>query len=330
MEVKDNMLGIITGIHTKKPLAYRLLAYTFDGRVDNFKAHVVEEAKLAHILEQKNFYLTIAEVIREDGVRRLTGKTGSLSRFEKVTRDGQYPLVVVAEVRNDRNKILGYKVANRDCKIRSMTWDNLDKYCKDILASGGIPIQNAMYVQEKDGVKAHLRSYPGGEFLIEVHVRKKSDTARSIRVNEKKNEELLKRIDEFFSKEQAVEIKKGMSSKVNVKVYANRKFSPKQMKVLREGLEEGVNVKVFAHPDFAVEAMRVLKADMKYGADVRYYLNPKSAEQLMELGNGVISGIDITKYADPSIDAQEMAEVRLRLENNFWTDYKVERVGEWS
>lgn len=332
MEVKDNMLGVITGIQSKKPLVYRVLLYTYNGRVTGFKAQPVSEEKLIQTLGTKNLYLTNAEVIVEDGKPKLVGKTGGFERFNKVDKVGKTPLVIVAEIRSDRNKILGYKVANRDCNIRSISWQDLDRHCKEVINNGGIPIQNAMYVQEKDGVKSHLRSYPNGEFIVEVYVRNKSEHAQTVRVSEKKNEELLRKIEEFFTPEQAAEIKKGMDNKkVNVKVYANKKFSPDQMKVLRESMEEGVNAKVFAHPAFSVGSMRILKADLKYGADVRYYLNPKySPEQLMELGNGVISGIDITKYANPTIPAQEMSEIRLRLENNFWTDYKVERTGDWN
>lgn len=331
MEVMDNMIGVITGVHSKKPLVYRVLLYTFNGKAEGFKAQPVPEDKLIQVMRTKNLFITNGLLVKEDGQVKLVGRTGGFDRFYKITKDGKAPWVVISEIRSDRGRVLGYKVANRDCQIRSISWEQLDKHCKEVTNNGGIPLQNAIYVQEKDGMKSHLRSFPDSEFLVETYVRAKSEHAKSVRVNEKKNEELLKQIDEFFTPEQAAEIKKGMENKVNVKIFANRKYSPEQMRVLREGLEDKVNVKMFAHPAFSVDAMKVLRADLKYGADIKMYLNPKySAAQLLELGNGVISGIDIKKYDDPSIPAQEMAEIRLRLENNFWTDHKVERVGEWA
>ena len=204
------------------------------------------------------------------------------------------------------------------------------EYCRKVSNAGEVPIQNGQYVQESGGRQSFIRAYPGGEYIKEVVVRRRSKHVKPANVDQQRNEKAISRIEELFTPEQIKQLKLGKMNGVDIKVYGNNKLSAEQMEVIRKGLEDGINAKLYADPAYSVDAMRILRADMKYGVDVSYYLNPEySAEQLSELANGFISGVDVSVYADPKIPPQEMAEIRMRLENGIWREMDVENDTSW-
>ena len=69
---------------------------------------------------------------------------------------------------------------------------------------------------------------------------------------------------------------------------------------------------------------------MKYGVDVSYYLNPEyNLEQLRELGSGFIAGVDVSKYADPSLPVSKMIQIREELEREIWKEDTVNTDSSW-
>lgn len=318
------MQGIIVGIDrdNNKNRHFRVVAFEHKGSDWKFSKQRVEEKQLL-VAIQKGMVIVNAEV--KDG--KLKGRTGDFSRFEnKVNK----PLVIISEMVSKEGTILGFKIANGDGVVKNITNKELVAYCDRISKKGGIPVQNGMYVPEKDGQKAHIRCYPNGEYIKEEIVRKKSANAKPAQVNEEKNSKSISKLEEIFNSEQIKEIKLGKKNGVNIRIYGNAKLSAEQMKVIREGLEDGINAQLYADPEFSVDAMRILRADMKYGVDVSYYLNPQyNAEQLSELANGFISGVDVSAYADPKNDAQEMAEIRMRLEAKLWAEQNVKEDSSW-
>ena len=137
---------------------------------------------------------------------------------------------------------------------------------------------------------------------------------------------------------------------------AKSKFNKEQLEVLAEGRNAGVAYLHFAKPEIPAESMRELLklekagfnssylADPKYDTKVikfyriahenkinikafsgtdskgrRYIAHQFNIHQLSEIMIGIISGIKYRKYMNPKLSATEMAEIRIRLENNLWS-----------
>lgn len=320
------MKGVIVGIDTiNNEKVYRVIVFKQHGlnNWDLLKKMVVEK-ELIQAIKAKKLELINATV---DG-DKLKGTTGDLSRFNnKVNR----PLVILSEiVTDDTGDIVGYKVANYDGAVKNITAKELLAYCNRVTERGGIPIQNGQYVIDRKNDKHFIRSYPGGDYIREVLERKRSEHAKQVKVDKKKNEKVLSKLEEIFTPEQINELRLGKKHGVDIRIYANPRFTPEQMKVIREALQDKLNAKLFADPEYSVDAMKFLRAELRYGVDISLYASPKySLEQLSELSTGVISGVDISKYADPKLTPEQMAEIRIRLENNIWKDYDVKADKSW-
>ena len=317
------MKGAIIGIDKINGQAvYRVITMSYKNKAWKFSKKMVNEAELINAIK-KGFNIINAKV---DG-NRIKGSTGDLKRFNNNVNN---PLVILSELVDNNGTILGYKVATCEGTVKNIKQKELTAYCERISRKSGIPIQNGMYISEKDGQKAHIRSYPGGEYFKEVIERKKASNAKKPEINQEKTKSALERLEEIFSKEQIKELQKGRENKVNFKVYANPKLSAEQMAVIRGALEKGLNGSLIADPAYSIDAMKYLVSDMKYGVDVSYYLNPAySAEQLSVLGDGFISGVDVSKYADPKLTPEQMTEIRVRLENNIWKEHEVKAEDSW-
>ena len=318
------MQGLIIGTDGEGKLKqFRMLVFTHQGNEWKFTKQVANEKQLTEAISTNRVQVLNAKV--EKGA--IKGKTGDLSRFEgKVNK----PLVIISELVAEGQDVIGYKISNHEGNVKNITTKELIGYCNRMTKNGGIPIQNGMYVPDKDGQKAHIRCYPNGDYIKETIERNKSKNAQPATVNSTENAKSISKLEELFNKEQINELKVGKQAGVDIKIYGNNKLSAEQMKVIREGLQEGLNTKLFADPAYPVASMRMLRADLKYGVDVSYYLNPKyTPEQLSELSLGFISGVDVSKYADPKISAEEMTEIRMRLENNIWKEHSVAKDESW-
>lgn len=318
------MRGLIVGIDIVDGCKlYRVILFDYSNKNWKFNRQRVTEEQLIGALVQGKIRLTNAKV--EGG--KIKGTTGDLKRFQNRINK---PLVIISELVVDGRGVLGYKVANYEGTVKNVSRMDMLKLCDKVSKAGGIPLQNGQYVADTNEQRAHIRSYPGGDYIKEVIERTRSRHARPASVDTTRNTKALEKLEELFTPEQIRELMIGKKNGVNIKIYGNNKLSADQMRVIREALEEGLNAKLFADPDYSVDAMRILRADMKYGVDVSYYLNPKySAEQLSELATGYISGVDVDKYSDPNNTPEEMAEIRMRLENNIWKELEVDRDESW-
>lgn len=321
------MRGIVVGIDKEGAgKVYRVVVYERDSKSKGwrFKRQRVLENELINGISTNK--IVLENITVDKG--RIRGKTGDLSRFDNgVNR----PIVILSEIIVDGQGTVGYKTITYDGVVKNITLSKLLSYCHDVDRRGGIPIQNGMYVKEQGGIKAHIRCYPYGDYIVERLERKVSDYAKPVKLlKDSKSKQAMAKLEEMFNRDQIRELKLGRQNGVDIKVLANNKLSAGQMKIIRETLEEGLRAELFADPAYSIDAMRLLRSDMKFGIDVKCYMSPEySAEQLMELSVGCMSGVDISRYANPKNTPNEMSEIRIRLENNIWKELDVESDDTW-
>ena len=311
------MNGIIVGIDQGAAgKAYRVILYKRSDKGYEFERRIVSEPELVNAMLRNGLVIDNAEV----SGNKLKGKTGDLSRFN--TAKGFHPMVILAEIVAD-DVVIGYRVAKYDWMVSAVRIKEVMAYCARV-SNNGSPFQNAQYVPETNGSKAHLRSFPGHPFYRETLKRERSTIAKPANPDKKENQKQVSRLEELFNSAQIKQLKLGKEHGVNIKIFGNNKLSSDQMEQLRLALEDGVNAKAFADPAYSVQAMKALRINAKYGVDVTYFVNPKfNAEQVYELSTGYLSGVDITKYADPTISAKEMSKKRVELESQIWKDVEV-------
>ena len=325
-------IGIVVGIDNNgNKKAYRVLVATISPKQGEekqynwkFECKMMSETQVIQILLKKTKWLNIK---LENG--KIKGSSGDLKRFDNTQHR---PFVIISQIVNSDDKIIGYKIANYDGGVKSIPIKEMIAYGNRATKQGYIPIQNAIFVpaNNNDGKAAHFKSYPNSPFLEERVVTRKNEYADKRRVNTQTNAKTLNKLDEIYTKEQIKQLKLGKEHKVEIKTYANPSLSAEQMKVLREGLEQKVNVRPFAFPEYTVDAMRYYILDLKTGMDIRQYLNSKySIAQIAELSIAADEGLDISKMSNPDLTVRQMQERRIRLENNVFHDEDVKIDGSW-
>ena len=305
---------------------YRLLDMdinkTGDGQY-NWKFRALRETEES-IVKALRTNKSINATVNKQG--KLVGSPASLDRFK-----GSNSLVILSVIKTQDERIVGYKICSFNGSVKNIPIKELLAHCRRVTKQGGIPLQNAIYVAETDVRDEHIKSYPNQEFITEIMRVNKNKAARQKKVDTRKHAEALKssRLEDIYSKEQIRELRLGKTSGVDIKLFANPALSWEQMKVIREALERKIkNVRLIAFPEFDVQCMKFYVAELAGGVDIRNFLNPKyNLGQLGELSLAYELGLDLNKVGDGSV--QEMAENRMRLQNNFWSEVAVEKDGEW-
>lgn len=314
------MQGIIVGMQKENEIVqYRIILYAKNADGEwQYNQQVANEQALIKALNEGKIKLDNAAVSNK-GIK---GTTGELSRFEA---DGFNPMVVMSEILTD-GKTIGYKLATYTGKVTNVRLKDVLAYCARVNGKGA-PLQNAMYVAEKDGKTAHIRAYPGQKFMQENIERKRSTEAKPAVIDKASNAKQVSKIEELFTPAQVEQLRIGKSHGVDIKIFGNNKLSANQMKELRLALEDGVNAKAFADPAYSVPAMKALRINAKYGVDITYFVNPKyNAEQIFELSTGYLSGVDLTEFSDTSLSANDMAKKRIYLESKLWNEVEATKI----
>lgn len=324
-------LGIVVGIDSHgSQKAYRVLIATIAPKQGEekqynwkFECKLMPEAQVIQLLQKHVRWLNIK---LENGA--VKGSTGDLKRFDNPQHR---PFVIISQLINSDDKIIGYKIANYDGGVKSIPIKEMIAYGNRATKQGYIPIQNAIFIPASEENKAaHYKSYPNSPFIEERIITRKNQYADKRRVNTSNNGKTLSKLEEIYTPEQIKQLKLGKEHGVDIRIYANPNLEANKMKVLREGLEQKVNVRPFAFPDYTIEAMRYYILELKTGMDIRQYLNSKySIAQIAELSIAVSEGLDVSKMQDPELSVRQMQERRIRLENNVFHDEDVEMDGSW-
>lgn len=324
-----NQLGVVVGIDKDKigNSLYRVVVATVKQKAPKqydwgFECKIMSEQQvIAHIRNKTNWL----NIKLEDG--KIKGSAGALNRFDDKKHR---PFVIISQLVNDNDKLLGYRVASYEGTVKNVPLKEMLAFGNRITKAGSIPVQNAIFVSADGDKREHFKSYPNCNFLSEVIQTKRNEASDKRRVPLQRNEKTLSNLEEIYSKEQLVQLKLGREHGVDIRVYANPALKPNQMTVLREGLEQKLNVKPFAFPEYDYYAMRYYSDCLQNGIDIRQFLNPKyNIGQISELSLAVELGLDITKMCNPELKADEMAEIRERLERNIWKDELVKKDGSW-
>lgn len=260
---------------------------------------------------------------------KVVGKHASLNRFKENRR--MPAKVIISQIVDEKGAIKGYKVAGYDGSVQNIPLKQMIAYGKKMNEIGEVPVQNAIFIPETDGKKAHYKNYPESNFISELIPMKKNENKyaeKPTRVNYKENEKSLNRLEEIYTRSQIEQLRLGKNHGVDIRVFANPQLSSEQMKVLREALERKINVRILANPEFTPDAMAWYADDIKMGLDVKQYLNSKyKLSQIAELSLAAEQGLDISQMANVEYSSQQMAEIRVRMENQIW---KYEKVGNSS
>lgn len=322
--------SIIVGIDKNNDTkSYRVMLVQVNQKAEkqydwNFQCKMVTEPQMINYLTTGNKCLNAG--LSKDG-RSIKGTCGSFDRFDnRVNR----PYVILSQIQSTDGKTLGYKIANYDGGVKNISIKEMLAYGNRISKAGGVPVQNAIFVGADEDKKAHYKSYPDYNFLIEVLPTKENKHTEVKKVNVTENKKTLNKLDEIYSKEQIEQLKIGKSNGVDIRIYANPALSAEQMEILRKGLERKLNVRPLAFPYFKPNPMRYYIEELACGSDIRKYLNKDyDIHQISELSIAVEQGLDISKMANPKLKADEMAEIRERLERKIWKDEFVKKDGSW-
>lgn len=124
-----------------------------------------------------------------------------------------------------------------------------------------------------------------------------------------------------FTPEQLEVLGKGKAEGLDIRVYANPALSAKHMDTIRKVLSAGKNPLLILDPELSPELVSLYGSDLAQGANIRPYFNKKyTLKQAVQVKLGIIRGLDVSQYADPSIDGDEMEQRRVRLNADMWSD----------
>ena len=289
-----------------------------------FSIDKVPERNLIGALRSNKIVLKNA---RLDG-NKLVGTTGSLERFTPKSPIANSPVVIISEikVKGSPDRLVGYKVASKNSGVKNIKLDAMIAHCASVTKraketnSDAVPVQNYVY----DGNRRILRQYSDGQSIVEYTKVNKPAKASPANVDKEANKKQLSKLEEIFNKQQIQELRLGKSKGLDIRIYGNNKLSAEQMRAIREALEDGVDARAFASPAFSADVMKAYATNMKYGVDVRDFILPEySVGQIYEISTAWLEGVDISKLADPKIKVDDMAKIRIELEQQLYNEVQV-------
>lgn len=300
----------------------------------DFKTLILNERDLISLM--RNGAPVINAVLgKKEGRIRVVGNHGALTKF----KCKPYISVILSEIKYaGEDNVIGYRIAQSNGVVRTVKKQDLLSNCAKLLSRGiEYPLQNASFV--KNNGKPFIRrnnnenstvSGPDdGGILVEYIMREKNVHT----VYDKKQEEMQKKPEKslkeqkleeamsVYTAEQLAVIKETRKKHSQKwRLITDPKLSAEQMAVLSKGLDKKTNIALINKPEFKLASMKAYIEDMSYGLDIRHYLNPKyTPSQISELSLAYEEGLDLAKIADPSNDANTMAEIRVRLEKQMWS-----------
>jgi hypothetical protein len=251
---------------------------------------------------------------------RLCIDTGSiaLARFETAL------CVAVTEIQSASQQTLGYVLAFPDGTVRKVSLGDVITYCRNVRKRGGIAVQNMQFVGASAGASPHLKNYPGYSIPIYT-VQRAAVNAEGMRVSSPARTEppsLAEKpgAEQVFTPEQLEVLGRGKNEGLDIRVYANPAYSPLRMNAVRRVLLAGKSPAFILDPKLSDEMAVVYSLEITSNADIRpYYNTAYDHRQMTQVKLGVIRGLDVSKYADPSISADEMEQRRVRMDADAWS-----------
>lgn len=130
--------------------------------------------------------------------------------------------------------------------------------------------------------------------------------------NSSVSEELLSFREQGFTEYQLIELKKGLESGVDVKLYANKNYLAVQMRQIRYGLEDGLDVSLYNDEKYDWFQMEEIRRGIKSGVDISIFSKETySYEVMREIRKALEDNIHIEKFA--FIGADKLRELHLAI-----------------
>ncbi len=232
---------------------------------------------------------------------------------------------VVQEIRSESNAVLGYVVVFPDGRVLKVAAHDLYSFCENAKAQGRNAIQNMQYVGANGSTAPHLKNYEGRTIPVYIQHRKAVNAEKSTAVVPKAPEAVKVEPEKpsaasVFTPEQLEVLGRGKKEGVNIKVYANPAYKPKHMNAIRNILVHKKDPTLLLDPNMSEDLVALYGFDLANGADIRPYYNTSyTLKQATQVKLGVIRGLDVSKYASPSIDGDEMEQLRVRMDADMWS-----------
>lgn len=275
----------------------------------------------------------------ENGRVRNKRKDASLSRFNQVGY-GTKPYVVLAEIHSNDGTMLGYLFSTNNGYTYMRKTNDFLEDCERLMqkatanaAARGAktedyfkPVQNMKFMSKtseanKTG-KSYLAIYNEANPLpVMVLVSKKNTYAKPAAEPTKQNKKpsSKKVLESIYTPEQIAELRAAKAAGVDTRIISNPKLSPGQMHEIWTVESMGFKARAYADPAYSEQYMKFLGISLRSNANIEPVLNPKYNQfQAIEILRGIQLGLDVNKYANPDIDADEMHSLRLALEDDIW------------
>lgn len=228
---------------------------------------------------------------------------------------------VLQEIRNEADDVLGYVVAFPDGRVLRVAALDLYKYCEMARKRDTYAVQNMKYVPENETRK--LVNFEGRTVPVYIYRRRAVNAEKAVAapkapeavpVPEKPTAQSV------FTPEQLEVLGRGKQEGVDIRVYANPAYSPKHMDVIRNILVHKKDPSLLLNPKLPEHLVSFYGHDIVSGADIRPYFNPAyTVKQAMQVKLGVIRGLDVSVYASPTTDGDEMEQIRVRMDADMWS-----------
>ncbi|MBR1453151.1 MAG: hypothetical protein IJ593_00675 [Lachnospiraceae bacterium] len=325
--------GLITKISkSTEGNVYRIITIkSIDNKLAFNKATASEAAVIKACLAGK-IVLDNASVDPETHKIHSNFNSGSLERFIESYKFGINPVVIISELRiKDTNRLIGYRIASDD-KVLNIRLNDILSRCRAVKerADGKqsvVAIQNAVYVPESQNTKEHIRGFSENQFIVEYIENHSAKNVKPAVVNKNENNKQISKLQSLFTDDQIMELKLGKQHGVNIRVYGNNRLSAEQMRQIRIALEDGLNPTQFASPEYKPEIMNAYRIQMKYGVNIDAFIRPDySIEQIMILSAAYLSGVDVSRLANPKKTPLGMDRERIELENKLWREFDYKEI----
>lgn len=275
---------------------------------------VVDYDVLGNLAIQTGFKPLNFDVDRNGNVKQFCG----FDRFKS-----KLHAVVLGEISSTSGTILGYRLISSNGEI-------VNKRKKEILAIASKSdepfLQNGIIA--KGVIKCYkLHKFPsivtGGNTKV-VKPKKAKQTVPPKEKNPVKNS---------FTEEQKKEFRKAQNHGVDTRFMENPDLNEKQLRVLWVSKSKGALSEYFAKPEYSVDVMKWY-ADRLYtkkavNERAQMLANPDlSVEQLNELEDCVLDGVDYSDICDPKLSLGHIQVERIKRCKKLWSDISTSNATE--
>ena len=290
---------------------------------------LVLEGDLISLIHREGNVVDNAKIVNG----RVQGSPASFDRF-KLAKDKnnpnnvRRPLVLVGKVVNMAGDVIGYKTLDyggtmHDLDINATkTW--ISQAQNFMVGSKPMPPFQNVIVHGKDNMGNPIIVPYKDNTILEFGTNV-GETKRTVAVDNKKpmtarDKKTVGKTVANFKPECKKLISQAQASGLNVRVLMDARFSEEQLKTLIKAMRKGVDVQKFANPDISPKYMDFLGWVERLGVDCSFVANENLNDgQKSEVILGIIDGVDVTKYAKKNVSSREMAQLRGRMRDAFWS-----------